>query len=546
MPIGFDLLRPGDDIQAMKPATRFPCAPLLLTLAVCQACATDDVEERDLSANNSADSYDWLIAGGSVIDGSGAPARVADVLIRDGRITFVGPVDPETLAVRRQFEASGLTVTPGFIDAHAHGNPTGEPAFPNFLAMGVTSIVLGQDGGGPEVGTLDEHLAAVDAARPGVNIAYLVGHNTIRRESGVGFDDPGSEGMVRMSELVAQGLAAGAFGLSTGLEYDPGSRSGSDELAAIAGPVANVGAVISSHMRTEDADQVEDALGELIEQGRRSGARVHASHLKIVLGNESAQAESLLEVMARAREEGVKVTADIYPYTASYTGLSILFPEWARPPNDYAAVVRERRDELAEHLRQRVESRNGPAATLFGSGEWSGRMLAEVAAEQGRPYEDVLIELGPDGASAAYFVINEDVMRALLSDPYIVGSSDGSPTMLHPRGYGSFARVIRQFVIEERVLSLEEAVRKMSGATAAIYRLDDSEVTDPPRGLVRQGWAADLLVFDPNEVRDVADFEQPHRLAAGMRAVWVNGEIAWRAGEPASESGTGRMLKARW
>jgi N-acyl-D-aspartate/D-glutamate deacylase len=460
---------------------RFLFAALVVLLP---ACSPDESGQQAPAADFPQAAYDWLIAGGSVVDGTGAPARLADVLVRDGRIAFVGRVNPDTLDIRERFDATGLTVTPGFIDAHAHGDPTDEPGFTNFLAMGVSTIVLGQDGGGPEVGTMDEHFAAVDAARPGVNIAYLVGHNTIRRESGVGFDAPGSEGMVRMSELVAQGLAAGAFGLSTGLEYDPGSRSEMDELAAIAGPVADVGAVISSHMRTEDADQVEDALAELIEQGRKSGARVHASHLKIVLGNDSLQAASLLEVMERGRQDGVEVTADVYPYTASYTGISILFPEWARPPSDYAAVVRERRDELAVHLRRRVESRNGPTATLFGSGEWSGRTLADVAANQDRPYEDVLIELGPDGASAAYFVINEEVMRTLLSDPHIVGSSDGSPTMLHPRGYGSFARVIRQFVVEEHVLPLEEAVRKMSGATAAIYRLDDPDVADPPcRGL---------------------------------------------------------------
>ena len=517
-----------------------------LAATVLLACAPNEADRPQSAAEVPRVEYDWLIAGGTVVDGTGEPARRADVLVREGRIAFVGPVDPDTLEVRERFDAEGLIVAPGFIDAHAHGDPARDPAFPNFLAMGVTTIVLGQDGGGPEVAALDEHLRAVDAARPAINIAYLVGHNTIRRESGVGFDAPGSEGMVRMSALVAQGLAAGAFGLSTGLEYDPGSRSGMDELAAIAGPVAEVGGVISSHLRTEDADQVEEALGELIEQGRRSGARVHASHLKIVLADDPAQATALLKLMARAREEGVEVTADVYPYTASYTGISILFPEWARPPSDYEAVVHDRRDQLAEHLRRRVESRNGPEATLFGSGPWSGRTLAEVAAEQNRPFEDVLIELGPDGASAAYFVMNESVMRALWIDPHVVGSSDGSPAMQHPRGYGSFARVIRQFVVEEEILSLEEAVRKMSGATAAIYRLDDPAVVDPPRGLVREGWAADLLVFDPTEVRDAADFEHPHRLAEGMRAIWVNGEPAWRAGEPSSAARNGKVLRARW
>ena len=527
---------------------------LLLTLAAIalQACSPDEaaapneVAEHDSPANAPSGAYDWLIAGGTVVDGTGEPAYRADVLVRDGRIAFVGSVDPKTVEVRERYDAEGLIVAPGFIDAHAHGDPVEDPAFANFLAMGVTTIMLGQDGGSPEVETLSEHLDAVDDARPAVNVAYLVGHNTIRRESGVGFDQPGTEGLVRMSELVAEGLAAGAFGLSTGLEYDPGSRSGPGELAVIAEPVARVGSVVISHMRTEDADRVEDALRELIEQGRQSGARVHASHLKIVLGTDTEQADSVLELMARARAEGVEVTADVYPYTASYTGIGILFPEWARAPNDYESVVRDRRDELAEHLRSRVESRNGPDATLFGTGEWSGRTLADVAIELDRPFEDVLIELGPDGASAAYFVMNEDVMSSLLNDPHAVVSSDGSPTMKHPRGYGSFARMIRRYVMEDERFSLEEAVRKMSGATAAIYRMDDAGIVEVPRGLVREGFAADLLVFDPAEVRDVADFERPHRLALGMRAIWVNGELAWQTGEPIAGPGQGRALRARW
>jgi N-acyl-D-aspartate/D-glutamate deacylase len=527
---------------------------LLLTLAAIalQACSPDEaaapneVARHDSPADAPSGAYDWLIAGGTVVDGTGEPAYRAHVLVRDGRIAFVGSMDPEAVEVRERYDATGLVVAPGFIDAHAHGDPIEDPAFPNFLAMGVTTIMLGQDGGSPEVETLSEQLDAVDAARPAVNVAYLVGHNTIRRESGVGFDQPGTEGLVRMSELVAEGLAAGAFGLSTGLEYDPGSRSGPGELAAIAEPVARVGGVVISHMRSEDADRVEDALRELIEQGRQSGARVHASHLKIVLGSDTTLVDSLLAVMAKAREEGIAITSDVYPYTASYTGIGILFPEWARAPNDYEAVVRDRREELAEHLRKRVRSRNGPDATLFGTGDWSGRTLAEVAAELSRPFEDVLIELGPDGASAAYFVMSENVMSSLLNDPHAVVSSDGSPTMQHPRGYGSFARVIRRYVVEDERFSLEEAVRKMSGATAAIYRMDDAGIVEVPRGLVREGFAADLLVFDPAEVRDVADFERPHRLAEGMRAVWVNGQPAWRAAATVSGPGKGHALRARW
>jgi N-acyl-D-amino-acid deacylase len=489
--------------------------------------------------------YDLLISGGSVVDGTGAPARAADLLLKDGRVAYVGPVDPDTLEVGERFDAGGLVVTPGFIDAHAHGDPLETPGFPNFLAMGVTTILLGQDGGSPEVRELPSLLPAVEAIRPAVNVAWLLGHNTLRQESGVGFATPDETGRARMAALVEAGMEAGAFGLSMGLEYDPGTRAEMEELVAIAQAVARRNGVVMSHMRNEDADQVEASLAELLEQGRRSGARVHASHLKVVLGNDPGQARRMLAAMATARDEGIEVTGDVYPYTASFTGLAILFPDWARPPNDYDAAVRNRREALAAHLRDRVESRNGPEATLFGTGDWSGRTLAQVARELDRPFEEVLIELGPGGARAAYFVMDEEVMATFLQDPHIAVSSDGSPVMSHPRGYGSFARVIRRFVQEEERFTLEEAVRKMTGLTASIIGLDDPARVEVPRGLVREGWAADLLAFDPTEIRDRADFQNPHRLAEGMRRAWVNGEPAWVDGAPVPGPGSGRVLRDR-
>jgi N-acyl-D-amino-acid deacylase len=489
--------------------------------------------------------YDWLIAGGTLVDGTGAPATAADLLTRGGRIVYVGPVDPDTVQVRNRFDARGLVVAPGFIDAHAHGDPTSDPAFDNFLAMGVTTIVLGQDGRSPAAAELAAHLEAAAAARPSVNVAYLLGHNTVRLESGVGHDVATADGLRRMEQLVREGLAAGAFGLSTGLEYDPGVRADMEELVALARPVAARGGVVMSHMRTEDRGEVAAAVAELIEQGRRSGARVHASHLKIVLGNDPAEADEILARMAAARSAGVAITGDVYPYTASFTSLAILFPEWARPPHDYRAVAAARRDELAAHLRQRVESRNGPEATLFGTGPWAGRTLADVAAEQDRPFEDILIELGPGGASAAYFVMEEAVMRRFLADPHVVVSSDGSPTMLHPRGYGAFARVIRRYVVEEGWLALEDAVHRMSGRTASIIGLDDPARVDLPRGRLAAGWAADIVVFDPAEIRDNARYDDPHRLATGFRMVWVNGDVAWREGGAVGETGRGTAIRAR-
>lgn len=489
--------------------------------------------------------YDWLIEGGRVVDGTGASPVRADVLLRDGRIVFVGVVDPDTLEVDERFDASGRVVTPGFIDPHAHGETLEDPAFENARAQGVTTLLMGMDGSSPPPAEFASHLGAVQNAGPAVNLAFLVGHNTVRQSSSVDHGDADPAGHTEMAGLVAVALDDGAFGLSTGLEYTPGIQADIEELVAIGRPVAERDGVIMSHMRDEDSGAVLESVNELLEQGRRSGARVHASHMKIVLGDDVEEARAVLEAMADARAEGRGVTGDVYPYTASYTGISILFPDWARPPNDYQEVLEDRREELAGHLRERVESRNGPAATLFGSGELAGRTLEEVAAEQGRSFEEVLIELGPGGASAAYFVMDERLMAVFLRDPHVAISSDGSPTMRHPRGYGSFARIIRRYVVEEELLSLEEAVRKMSGLTASIIGLDDPDRVEIPRGRLEVGWAADLAVFDPAEVQDRADFEQPHRLAAGMAGVWVEGQLTWKDGSAVDGPGNGRVLRDR-
>lgn len=488
--------------------------------------------------------YDWHVRGGTVVDGTGDAPESADVLIRDDTIAYVGAVDADTVDAAHTFDASGLHVTPGFIDPHAHGDPTETPRFENFLAMGVTTLLLGQDGGGPEADGFADHLSAVADAEPFVNVGYLIGHNTLREESGIGYGTPKAPERSRLAALVEKGLDAGAFGLSTGLEYDPGTQAQMPELAAIGEPVAEHDAVIMSHVRSEDADAIDDSIDELIEQGRRSGAAVHAAHLKIVLSENPAQADSVLGQMATAREAGQTVTADVYPYTASFTGVSILFPEWARPPNDYETVLERRGDELHTYLTDRIHERNGPDATLFGTGKWTGLTLAEVADSTDRSPADVLMDLGPDGPSAAYFVMDEAVMTQFLGAEHTVVSSDGSPTMHHPRGYGAFARVLTRHTGPGELLSLEEAVHKMTGRTASILGLDDPNRTAPPRGLVREGYAADLLAFDPDDVEDRADFTNPHRHARGMEQVWVNGTPAWSADSLAAAKGPGAVLRA--
>ncbi len=477
--------------------------------------------------------YDLLIKNATIIDGTGTDAYEGDIVVHNGIIVKTGDVDRRTVKPLKTLDAEGKVVTPGFIDTHSHGNPIDTPRFDNFLSMGVTTISLGQDGRSPGTQNFEYWMREVDMKGSGPNIIHFTGHNSLRRyveaprESGLG-----QEYISEMEQIIREAMELGSFGMTTGLEYDHGTFADLDELIALAETVAEYDGLVMSHMRSEDDDKIEDSIRELIQQGEGSGARVHASHLKIVYGNDPAQADALMELMEQARDEGVQVTGDVYPYVASYTGIGIVFPSWALPPNDFREVVENRRAELAEFLRNRVNRRNGPEATLFGTDPWAGMTLADVANELDKPFEDVLIDdIGPRGAGAAYFVMNEEVMQRFLTDPYVMVSSDGSPTMRHPRGYGAFAKIIRKYVNELNLLTLEEAIHKMSGLPAETLGLTNPAVIELSRGLIREGYAADLLIFDPAEVRDTATFEEPHTYAEGFEWVFVNGTAVIENGE---------------
>lgn len=476
-----------------------------------------------------------LIRGGTVIDGTGAPGRITDVLIQGDRIASLG--DLGDVAADRVIDASGRCVTPGFIDTHSHGSPLETPGFENFLAMGATTICLGQDGESPGLRDLTAWMASVDAAEPGPNVALFVGHATVREASGAGLaPDATPDQLARMGELVAEAMEAGCFGLTTGLEYNGGRPASMEELVTVARPVGERGGVVMSHMRTEDDDTIEASIRELLDQCRGGGAAAHVSHIKVVYGHGAARAEEILALLDEAREGGMQVTADIYPYLASHTGIGIVFPDWALPPNDFDEAVATRREDLEAHLRERVTLRNGPEATLFTSGQWTGRTLAEVAEELGKPFEDVLIDdIRPGRASGAYFVMDQELQDRLLVDPHVMICSDGSPGMRHPRGYGTFARIIRDHVRERGLLSLEEAIRKMTSLPAETIDLAG-------RGRIAPGMAADVLVFDPAAVRDLATFEEPHLLADGFDLVIVNGQIV-REGGQFTGVRAGRMLR---
>lgn len=481
-----------------------------------------------------AERVDLVLRGGLVVDGTGGPARATDVVVHGGRIEHVGEVAAGQEA-SATLDVRGQVVAPGFVDLHAHADPLGPSEF--LFAQGVTTILVGQDGSSPST-RIGPYLDRVEAARPRLNVATLVGHATAATEARVARHRPASSAELdRLRAVVARSLDEGAFGLSLGLEYEPGSLASVDELTAAAEPVGARRGVVMAHLRSEDDDAIEASFAELCEVARRSGAKAHVAHLKIVLGRGEARAKALLDVLERERASGVALSADLYPYDASYTTFAILFPPFAKPPHAYADARRRRGDELRAWLRQRIEQRGGPEAMLLGTGPHAGKTLAELAASRGQSFEDVMIELGPNGGSAAYFVMDEAVVEALARAPFVAFGTDGGANSSHPRGYGSFARVFARLVRERGALSLEEAVRKAARLPWQTLGLDGD------RGLVVPGHVADLVVFDPARFVDRASFVAPRRRAEGVSSVVVRGKLAYADGKLTKER-AGVVLRA--
>lgn len=479
--------------------------------------------------------WDWHITGGTVFDGSGEESYQADLLIRADSIGYIGAVKSDTIRAERVIDASGKVITPGFIDPHAHGDPLETPEFHNFLGMGVTTIVLGQDGSSPAVGALYSWMKKVEEANPAVNIALLSGHGSIRSKVDIGKRDPTQKELKRMRKLLQSDLNAGAFGMSTGLEYVPGMYAGENELQELAKVVGNANRIVMSHMRSEDNSEIESSLDELAAQGDVSN--VHASHLKVVYGKGAERAKEILEYIDDYRQKGIEITADIYPYSASYTGIGIVFPDWGKTESEWKNALQERPEVLRQFLVNKIRQRNGPGAILFGSGEFAGLTLKEAADQESKSAIELLMEIGPESASAAHFVMDEELQDRLILGKNVMVSSDGSPTMRHPRGYGSFAKMIRYYVNENELLSLEKAIFKMTGLPAQTLGLEN-------RGLLQEGMKADLLIFNPKEIRDRATFEDPHKLAEGFDWIMVNGTLVRKEGE-FNEVRRGRILKDR-
>ncbi len=503
-----------------------------LSIIALFSCETGNVETDRFAdfIESAGNTFDLLIMDGRVINGIDTSSTRADVLIEGEEIVFVGEVDSSRITVTTTIDAGGKVVAPGFIDAHAHGDPLSTPAFDNFLRMGVTTICLGQDGTSPERTDLGNWMTEVDRMQTGVNIAMFVGHGTIRQMSGIGYrEEPAAADLAKMLDLLKAGLEAGCFGLSTGLEYTPGIYAQEKELEALARVVGEYDGLIMSHVRNEDNDALIESIQELLHQGRF--CKVHVSHLKAVYGKGRQRAEEILATI----DTVPNVTADFYPYNASYTGIGIVFPTWAKAPNDYQQVKRNKKAELLEFLKERIQLRNGPGATLFGTGPNAGKTLQEVSTEKGQSHEQILLDIGPRGASGAYFVMDSTLQERLFQSPKVMVCSDGSPTMYHPRGYGTFAKIIEEYVLKKKLVSLPVAIHKMTGLTARTLSLAD-------RGSIASGKKADILIFDPAAIKANATYTHPKTYATGFEWVIINGKIAIENGK-LSDDRYGRVLR---
>lgn len=473
-----------------------------------------------------------------LVDGTGAPPRLADVLVAGDRIARIAPPAARTrVSATRIVAGEGRILAPGFIDTHSHGDPL-EESFESFLAMGVTTITLGQDGSGPRIGKnldLRPWLSAVDRADIDVNVAALSSHGTLRRAVRIpdAVRRPDAAALARMAAQLEAELSAGAFGLSYGLEYVPGIYSETAELAHLGRVVSRRNGVVMSHMRSENDEEIQGSIDELIASSLP--ARPHISHLKLVFGKGEQRARSLLDFLAAKRRAKIDLTADAYPYTAGYTGIAILFPEWALPPTDYAAVVAGRRQELRDYLEKRMIRRGGPGALLLGTAPYAGQTLAEAAQQAGLPFADFLIRIGPEAGSGAHFTMDKALQDALLLDPFVAISTDGGPGMRHPRATGTYAKWIEEYVVRDGKLPIEQAIRKATGYPAQILRLAD-------RGVLLVGARADLILFDPAKVKARSTYMDPFARAEGMDLVMVNGTPAFESGKRIATAG--RLLRA--
>lgn len=507
--------------------------------------------------------YDVIIINGMVIDGSGAAGYQADIAIKDGKIVAVLPhlmppgldganppgldrANPPGLdRAEVVIDAAGMVVAPGFIDSHTHQDGTikRRPESLNYVFDGVTTVLGGMCGGGPW--PIGEELDECEAIGVGVNFATLVGQGTIRRAViGSGDIDPTPAELEQMKAMVAQAMEEGAFGLSTGLFYIPGCFTETEEVIELAKVAAEYGGIYMSHQRDE-GDNCVASVAETIRIGEEAGIPVQMSHVKTMGYRNCPSVPIIIEMVLDAQARGVDITADQYPYNTSATGLTALIPTWTREGGRDQFIIRWEDPELHDlvyagiydilELRTGGDLSNIRLSSCGFEPDWVGKTLADILVMLGKELTldngvELAVHIYLSGSAGGLFTaFTEESVETFMAEPWVMIASDSSTPRFgsgspHPRAYGTNARVLALYVREKGVLSLEEAIRKMTSLPAWRLGLDD-------RGLIGPGMWADIVVFDPDTVTDKSTFLDPHQYSEGFEYVLINGEVVIDQGE---------------
>ena len=488
-------------------------------------------------------SCDILIINGKIIDGTGNSWYYGNVAIKDGKIIAIGR--EVNMPAAKTIDARGLIVAPGFIDVHTHleDDEAKNPNATNFILDGVTTCITGNCGSSAT--DIGKYLRYIDSLKLSINVAALIGHNDVRKAvMGRANRDATPEEMSRMEQIVDKAMQDGAVGFSTGLIYIPGTYTKTPEIVALAKIAARYNGVYASHMRDE-GDSVTQAIEEALTIGREAKIPVEISHFKLSGQQNWGRSKETVPMIEAARREGIEVTIDQYPYTASSTSISTLLPDEVLADGQDSIKARlqrlDIRKQVTDHIIARLKKRKlkhlsyAVVANYPPDTSYNGKSIEEINLAMGRRHKvkeeakTVMDLMMNGGASAVFHGMSEEDVKRIMQYPFNMFASDASIRVLgvgmpHPRGYGTNARVLGKYVREEKVLSLEEAIRRMTSLPALKFQLKD-------RGLLREGYAADIVIFDEKEVQDLSTFDNPHAYSKGFRVVIVNGVLTVENGQ---------------
>ena len=483
-------------------------------------------------------SYDLVIKGGTIYDGTGQTFYVADIGIAEGIIKTIGEIKT---AAQSTIDAGGLIVAPGFIDIHTHCEnglltEKGKNA-KNYLMQGVTTVVTGNCGGGTY--RVEEFFSKLDSQGIGLNVIHLVGHGTLRSTvMGQEAREPTEIELDGMKKILAQGLEEGAAGLSTGLFYTPGSFARTDEIIELARVVKKFNGFYATHIRDESNYTIglREAVKEAITVGEKAGIPVEISHIKALGQPVWGMSEDVCSIIEEARDKGIRVYADQYPYAASSTGLSAaVIPRWVQAGGQMNDRLEnpELLPKIKQEIAENIDRRGGPESLVIVSypknRDFDGKNLAEISSIMGMSIVDTAIHMIKNGSpSIISFNMQEADLEYFMKKPYVSTGSDGhvqipDDSFPHPRCYGTFPRKIRRYVLDNEWISMAHAIRAATSLPAEVIGLED-------RGILKQGFVADIVVFDPEKITDKATYEAPHRYSEGVRYLLICGTLVIEGG----------------